>query len=75
MTSPHGRMRPRQRPARHLGDLAAELGVPVPAERADVVLTGVAVGSADVEPGDLFAALPGAHAHGADFAAAAAAAG
>lgn len=41
--------------------------MPLPAEAASVVLTGAAVGSADVEPGDLFAALPGARAHGADF--------
>lgn len=75
VTSPHGRMRPQQRPARHLGDLAAELAVTVPAGAAAVVLTGIAVGSADVEPGDVFAALPGARAHGADFVAQAAAAG
>ncbi|MBC7290114.1 MAG: UDP-N-acetylmuramoyl-L-alanyl-D-glutamate--2,6-diaminopimelate ligase [Actinotalea sp.] len=61
-------MRPRQRPARHLGDLARHIGATVPPQVASVVLRGVAVGSADVEPGDLFAALPGARAHGADFA-------
>lgn len=75
VTSPHGRMRPRQRPARHLADLAGELGVPAPPGADDVVVTGIAVGSADVEPGDVFAALPGAHAHGAAYADDAAAAG
>lgn len=38
-------------------------------------LTGVTHRAQDVRPGDLFAALPGARVHGADFAAAAAAAG
>jgi UDP-N-acetylmuramoyl-L-alanyl-D-glutamate--2,6-diaminopimelate ligase len=75
VTSPHGRMRPEQRPRRPLGDLAGALGATVPADAASVVLTGIAVGSADVEPGDVFAALPGARAHGADFVAQAAAAG
>ena len=38
-------------------------------------VTGVTLRAADVRPGDLFAALPGARAHGADFAAEALAAG
>ncbi len=42
---------------------------------ADVCATGVTLDSRAVEPGDLYAALPGARAHGADFVAAAAAAG
>jgi UDP-N-acetylmuramoyl-L-alanyl-D-glutamate--2,6-diaminopimelate ligase len=74
VTSPQGRMRPRNRPARHLGDLATEFGLE-PVDGPDVTLTGVAVGSADVQPGDLFVALPGLRAHGADYAAAAVAAG
>ena len=32
-------------------------------------VTGVTLRASDVHPGDLFAALPGARAHGADFAA------
>ena len=32
-------------------------------------VTGVTLRASDVRPGDLFAALPGARAHGADFAA------
>lgn len=67
MTSPLGRLRPAQPPARHLTDLVHEFSLAAP-EGLDVVLTGVAVGSADVEPGDLFAALPGLRRHGADFA-------
>ncbi len=52
----------------------------VPALRADqsvegVVLTGCTLDSRAVQPGDLYAALPGAQAHGADFSAQAAAAG
>ncbi|WP_241153915.1 UDP-N-acetylmuramoyl-L-alanyl-D-glutamate--2,6-diaminopimelate ligase [Nocardioides pantholopis] len=42
---------------------------------ADVVVTGVSLSSQRVGPGDLYAALPGARAHGADFAPAALAAG
>ncbi|WP_425545797.1 UDP-N-acetylmuramoyl-L-alanyl-D-glutamate--2,6-diaminopimelate ligase [Aeromicrobium alkaliterrae] len=42
---------------------------------ADVEVTGISLGSHLVVPGDLFAALPGARAHGARFAADAAAAG
>ena len=84
-------MRPRHHASRHLADLAqtfrltvrartpegareALLGRP-PGDVPDLLLTGVAVGSADVQPGDLFVALPGMRAHGADFAADAVAAG
>ena len=84
-------MRPEHRAARHLGDLARDLGLrllaapdvgaPGPAapaaaeDAARTAITGVAVGSADVLPGDLFAALPGLRTHGAEFAAAAVEAG
>ncbi|HEU4568886.1 MAG TPA: UDP-N-acetylmuramoyl-L-alanyl-D-glutamate--2,6-diaminopimelate ligase [Marmoricola sp.] len=40
-----------------------------------VVVTGLSLNSARVAPGDLYAALPGSRAHGASYAAAAAAAG
>ncbi|MBF6268282.1 UDP-N-acetylmuramoyl-L-alanyl-D-glutamate--2,6-diaminopimelate ligase [Nocardia farcinica] len=43
----------------------AHAAAPVP---ADVVVTGIEQRSGAVQPGDLFAALPGAHAHGARFA-------
>jgi UDP-N-acetylmuramoyl-L-alanyl-D-glutamate--2,6-diaminopimelate ligase len=36
-------------------------------EAPDVVVTGVTHDSRDVRPGDVYAGLPGAHAHGADF--------
>ncbi|NCT89975.1 UDP-N-acetylmuramoyl-L-alanyl-D-glutamate--2,6-diaminopimelate ligase [Cellulomonas sp. APG4] len=67
-------MRPLHRTPRRLGDLADHLELSLTAG-ADVEVTGAAVGSADVEPGDLFGALPGRHAHGADFAVDAVAAG
>ncbi|WP_245931333.1 UDP-N-acetylmuramoyl-L-alanyl-D-glutamate--2,6-diaminopimelate ligase [Actinokineospora auranticolor] len=45
------------------------------ARSSDVVVTGATLRAQHVLPGDLFAALPGARAHGADFAAQAVAAG
>ncbi|RDH75901.1 UDP-N-acetylmuramoyl-L-alanyl-D-glutamate--2,6-diaminopimelate ligase [Mycolicibacterium moriokaense] len=59
-------------PAGHpLGPLADLTGAVVsPAgDGAEAVVTGVTLRSQDVQPGDLFAALPGASAHGARFAA------
>lgn len=73
VTSPQGRMRPASRPRRHLSHLAEAFALS--GEPGEVTVTGVAVGSADVQPGDLFVALPGLRAHGADYAAAAVAAG
>lgn len=71
MTSPQGRLRPEHPHSCRVVDLVAlfdvtSAGRPVDAE---AVLTGVSVASADVVPGDLFIALAGAHAHGADHAA------
>jgi UDP-N-acetylmuramoyl-L-alanyl-D-glutamate--2,6-diaminopimelate ligase len=54
------------------------LGTDVPAEpsgSAEVTVTGVSLDSRHLLPGDLYTALPGSHAHGADFCAAVAAAG
>ncbi len=58
--------RPRRPHGVGASDLAARLGAPAPAQ--DVHLIGVTLDSRAVEPGDLWAALPGANAHGADFA-------
>ncbi|MDM4719982.1 UDP-N-acetylmuramoyl-L-alanyl-D-glutamate--2,6-diaminopimelate ligase [Micromonospora sp. WMMA1363] len=65
-----------------LGDLAARLatepdtGVAGPrADAAEPVVTGVTHASQEVRPGDLYAALPGARRHGADFIPGATAAG
>ena len=44
-------------------------------DAATTAVTGITLDSRAVRPGDLYAALPGARAHGADFAAAAVAAG
>jgi UDP-N-acetylmuramoyl-L-alanyl-D-glutamate--2,6-diaminopimelate ligase len=46
--------------------VGAAIDVPAPATAA---VTGVTLRAAEVRPGDLFAALPGSRAHGADFAA------
>ncbi|MBO0851639.1 MAG: UDP-N-acetylmuramoyl-L-alanyl-D-glutamate--2,6-diaminopimelate ligase, partial [Pseudonocardia sp.] len=67
------------RPARTtpigLAGLAALVDARVAGDTIEGVVTGVTLRTQDVRPGDLFAALPGAHAHGADFAADAIAAG
>ncbi|WP_045878304.1 UDP-N-acetylmuramoyl-L-alanyl-D-glutamate--2,6-diaminopimelate ligase [Pseudofrankia sp. DC12] len=76
-------LRPAHRPARTLTELCgllADLGsvptiVPADAPAPEAVLHGVTHDSRAVRPGDLYAALPGAHAHGADYAAAAVASG
>jgi len=62
----------RPRPHR-LADLARALGLPPPP--VDGQVTGVSLNSRTVRPGDLYAALPGSRAHGAGYAAEAAAAG
>ncbi|GAA2407693.1 UDP-N-acetylmuramoyl-L-alanyl-D-glutamate--2,6-diaminopimelate ligase [Actinomadura vinacea] len=77
-------MRPNTNPARPLSGLAALLGAEggAPAEpagtsgeAAGISVTGITHDSRAVLPGDLYAALPGARAHGAEFAAKAAEAG
>jgi UDP-N-acetylmuramoyl-L-alanyl-D-glutamate--2,6-diaminopimelate ligase len=67
-------LRPAATPARRLVDLADRLGSAV-AGQLDVAVTGVTHDSATVLPGDLYAALPGTHTHGARFADRAVAAG
>ncbi len=69
-------VRPATPPRRTLGDLAhAVPGLRVAPEDRGTAVTGCTLDSRAVRPGDLWAALPGAHAHGAEFAAPAAAAG
>jgi UDP-N-acetylmuramoyl-L-alanyl-D-glutamate--2,6-diaminopimelate ligase len=58
-----------------LGDLAARLGLPLPAGTPDVAITGVALSSTAVRAGDLYAALPGTRTHGVRYVEAAASAG
>lgn len=53
-----------------LTELARLLGAAEPAEpRSDATVTGITHDSRAVRPGDVYAALPGARYHGADFAA------
>ncbi len=59
-------IRPEHPRARHVSELARLIGSDVPGLR-DVECTGVASASDDVRPGDIFFALPGATAHGANF--------
>jgi UDP-N-acetylmuramoyl-L-alanyl-D-glutamate--2,6-diaminopimelate ligase len=72
LTQP-GAPRPTRVRPKLLADLARRLGVPDPG--GDTPVTGITHDSRAVRPGDLYAALPGARFHGADFAAQAAAAG
>jgi UDP-N-acetylmuramoyl-L-alanyl-D-glutamate--2,6-diaminopimelate ligase len=65
-----GPPRPVQVSATPLAELADQLGTAVPDTPAEV--TGITHDSRAVRPGDLYAALPGARAHGADFVAQAA---
>jgi UDP-N-acetylmuramoyl-L-alanyl-D-glutamate--2,6-diaminopimelate ligase len=58
-----------------LGDLAARLGLPLPAGTPAVAITGVALSSSAVRAGDLYAALPGTRTHGVRYVEAAASAG
>ncbi|WP_290512602.1 UDP-N-acetylmuramoyl-L-alanyl-D-glutamate--2,6-diaminopimelate ligase [Aeromicrobium sp.] len=58
------RLRPLETPRWTLDELAAELGSTASAE---AVVTGIALHTSHVRPGDLYAALPGASAHGAAF--------
>lgn len=67
-------MRPTTNPSRPLSGLAALLGI-ARGGWGDVAATGITHDSRAVLPGDLYAALPGARAHGAQFSAQAAEAG
>ena len=76
-----GPPRPAAPVPRRLGDLldrSPQLrtgGAPGDADARQALVTGCTLDSRAVQPGDLYAALPGARAHGADFAAQAVAAG
>lgn len=64
-----GPPRPAQISATPLAELADELGAAVPNTTAPTTegVTGITHDSRAVRPGDLYAALPGARLHGADF--------
>ncbi|MEU4385348.1 UDP-N-acetylmuramoyl-L-alanyl-D-glutamate--2,6-diaminopimelate ligase [Promicromonospora sp. NPDC023805] len=70
MTSPFDRIRPAATTARQVSDLAAAFGLTIaPGHPADAAVTCVASDNRVARPGDLFVAVPGARAHGAQFAA------
>jgi UDP-N-acetylmuramoyl-L-alanyl-D-glutamate--2,6-diaminopimelate ligase len=70
VTSPFDRIRPAATTARQVSDLAVAFGLTIaPGHPADVAVTCVASDNRVARPGDLFVALPGARAHGAQFAA------
>ncbi|MET9428667.1 MULTISPECIES: UDP-N-acetylmuramoyl-L-alanyl-D-glutamate--2,6-diaminopimelate ligase [unclassified Streptomyces] len=60
-----GAPRPAQVRPTPLGELAARLDIPTP---GSAEVTGITHDSRAVRPGDVYAALPGARLHGADFA-------
>ena len=64
-------LRPEHPAPRPLTGLVDEFDLPVDADLDGVEVTGITIDSGDVQPGDIFAALPGAHRHGAAFAASA----
>ncbi|MFJ9340993.1 UDP-N-acetylmuramoyl-L-alanyl-D-glutamate--2,6-diaminopimelate ligase [Streptomyces sp. NPDC101733] len=70
--APPGAPRPVTVRSTPLGELATLLGLPEPGAAR---ITGITHDSRAVRPGDLYAALPGARLHGADFSAQAAALG
>jgi UDP-N-acetylmuramoyl-L-alanyl-D-glutamate--2,6-diaminopimelate ligase len=59
------RVRPRQTPRWELSELASALGTTA---AGDAIVTGISLNTAHILPGDLYAALPGANAHGATYA-------
>ena len=50
-----------------LADLADLVGVPVTGPAPDTTIRGVTLASAEVAPGDLYAALPGSRTHGVQY--------
>lgn len=62
-------LRPTRHRPRALRELAAVAGGTLPAEHGEVAVSGITNRSAEVRPGDLYAALPGQRTHGAHFAA------
>ncbi|WP_348788072.1 UDP-N-acetylmuramoyl-L-alanyl-D-glutamate--2,6-diaminopimelate ligase [Leifsonia sp. NPDC080035] len=68
-------LRPEHPVARPLAQLVAEFGLDCRGDLDAVEVTGAALASSAVEPGDLYVGVPGRNAHGATYAAAAAEAG
>ncbi|WP_336991759.1 Mur ligase family protein [Leucobacter sp. VD1] len=68
-------IRPQHPAPVRLGELAVRFALEIAGDTAGLAVTGVTLDSRDVRPGDLYAALPGARRHGAEFATQAEAAG
>lgn len=68
-------LRPEHPVARPLAQLVAEFGLDARGDLDGVEVTGAALASSVVEPGDLYIGVPGRNAHGATYAAAAAESG
>ncbi|MBF4461523.1 MULTISPECIES: Mur ligase family protein [unclassified Rathayibacter] len=60
-------LRPRNAPTIPLAALARTLELGPEGDDASTEVSGVTLVAGEVEPGDLFVALPGVHRHGADF--------
>lgn len=73
--SPPTALRPQHPNPRSLRGLAAEFGLEVRGDIDGLDVTGVSLSSRAVQAGDLYVGVPGRNAHGADFAAEAAARG
>lgn len=63
----HALTRPSANPAVSLRQLAADLGLSLVPATTSTAVSGIALDSRRIRPGDLFAALPGEHVHGATF--------
>ena len=62
-------LRPEHPSARSLGQLASEFGLEHIGSLDGIEITGVTLSTGDLHPGDLYVGVPGAHRHGAEFAA------
>jgi UDP-N-acetylmuramoyl-L-alanyl-D-glutamate--2,6-diaminopimelate ligase len=62
-------LRPEHPSARSLGQLASEFGLEHISSLDGIEITGVTLSTGDLHPGDLYVGMPGAHRHGAEFAA------
>ncbi|GAA4264568.1 UDP-N-acetylmuramoyl-L-alanyl-D-glutamate--2,6-diaminopimelate ligase [Frondihabitans peucedani] len=62
-------LRPEHPSARSLGQLASEFGLEHIGSIDGIEITGVTLSTGDLHPGDLYVGMPGAHRHGAEFAA------
>ncbi|GAA4684088.1 Mur ligase family protein [Frondihabitans cladoniiphilus] len=62
-------LRPEHPSARSLGQLVTEFGLDHVGSLDGIEITGVTLSTGDLHPGDLYVGMPGAHRHGAEFAA------